>query len=103
MIAIGRQPSQSTHQPNSTAHRLNQQTTNRLARQEIERRQADTEHNRGVYYRATLRAAPASAAAAAARGIRRAADKLVLPPSVGAILMAQEAFKNGVSSCCLAR
>lgn len=55
------------------------------------------EHNRGIYFRAHLRAAPTSAAAAAARGIRRAADKLVLPPSVGAALMAQEAFRNGVS------
>jgi len=55
----------------------------------------ETEHNRGVYYRAQLQAAPTSAAAAAARGIRRAADKLLLPPSAGALLMAQEAFKNG--------
>ncbi|GBF92625.1 hypothetical protein Rsub_05239 [Raphidocelis subcapitata] len=62
---------------------------------ERERREAETEANRGVYYRAQLRAAPTSAAAASARGIRRAVDKLVLPASVGALLMAQEAFKNG--------
>jgi hypothetical protein len=64
--------------------------------QERERREAETEANRGVYFRGHFRAAPTSAAAAAARGIRRAADKLVLPASVGALLMAQEAFKNGV-------
>lgn len=45
--------------------------------------------------RVQLAAAPASADTAAARGIKRAADKLLLPPSVGASLMAQDAPKNG--------
>ncbi|KAI8477049.1 MAG: ubiquitin fusion degradation protein UFD1-domain-containing protein [Monoraphidium minutum] len=62
---------------------------------EEERRDAETEANRGVYWHAVMQAAPARAAAAAARGIKRAADKMVLPASVGALLMAQEAFKNG--------
>lgn len=44
-----------------------------------------------------LAAAPADMAAAAARGIRRAADKLVLPASAGASLTHQDASKNGVS------
>ena len=68
-----------------------------LAAEEAERERvaAEAEANRGVFFRATLQAAPTTAAAAAARGIRRAADKLVLPPSAGAALMAQEAFKNG--------
>jgi hypothetical protein len=64
--------------------------------QDRERREAETEANRGVYFRAHLQAAPTSAAAATARGIKRAVDKLVLPAGVGAVLMAQEAFKNGV-------
>lgn len=64
--------------------------------QEAERREAETEANRGVYFHAHMQAAPTSAAAAAARGIKRALDKLVLPSSVGGLLMAQEAFKNGV-------
>ncbi|KIY94126.1 hypothetical protein MNEG_13835, partial [Monoraphidium neglectum] len=63
---------------------------------EAERRAAETEANRGVFFHAQLQAAPTSAAAAAARGIRRAADKIVLPSSAGAVLMAQEAYKNGV-------
>lgn len=42
-----------------------------------------------------LAAAPVNAESIAARGIKRAADKLILPPSVGASLMSQDAPKNG--------
>lgn len=63
--------------------------------QEEERRQADLEENRGVELRVRLSAAPAAPGDAAARGIRRAADKLVLPPSVGEALLAQGAPRNG--------
>eukprot|EP00879_Flechtneria_rotunda_P005717 GHRR01006018.1.p1 GENE.GHRR01006018.1~~GHRR01006018.1.p1 ORF type:complete len:369 (+),score=168.11 GHRR01006018.1:324-1430(+) len=62
---------------------------------EDERHQQDLEENRGVYLRVQLAAAPADAELVAARGIKRAADKLILPPSVGALLMAQDAPKNG--------
>ena len=63
--------------------------------QEAERQAADLEHNRGIYLRLSLAAAPAHAASAIARGIRRAADKLTLPATVGASLMSQGAPKNG--------
>ncbi|KAF8073054.1 ufd1 [Scenedesmus sp. PABB004] len=59
------------------------------------RHAADLEENRGVSLRVSLAAAPAREGEAAARGIRRAADKLVLPPSVGAALLDQGAPKNG--------
>eukprot|EP00877_Chromochloris_zofingiensis_P011828 jgi/Chrzof1/689/Cz01g24350.t1 len=60
-----------------------------------ERHQVELEHNRGVYLHTSLQAAPADEDAAIARGIKRVADKLVLPPSNGAQLMAQDAPKNG--------
>jgi ubiquitin fusion degradation protein 1 len=63
--------------------------------QEEERHFKDLEENRGVSLRVQLAAAPASADAASSRGIKRAADKLLLPPSVGASLMSQDAPKNG--------
>uniref|UniRef100_A0A383WIE9 UBX domain-containing protein n=1 Tax=Tetradesmus obliquus TaxID=3088 RepID=A0A383WIE9_TETOB len=62
---------------------------------EEERHFRDLEENRGVSLRVQLAAAPASADAASSRGIKRAADKLLLPPSVGASLMSQDAPKNG--------
>lgn len=65
--------------------------------QEEERLQQELEENRGVSLHLQLAAAPADMAAAAARGIRRAADKLVLPASAGASLTHQDASKNGVS------
>jgi hypothetical protein len=65
--------------------------------QEEERLQQELEENRGVSLYLQLAAAPADMAAAAARGIRRAADKLVLPASAGASLTHQDASKNGVS------
>lgn len=63
--------------------------------QEEERHQQDLEDNRGVSLRVQLAAAPVDAQSVAARGIKRAADKLILPPSVGAALMDQDAPKNG--------
>lgn len=58
-------------------------------RQELEERQAALEANRGVYLKLHLQAAPADSSAALQRGIRRWRDKLTLPPSMGAALMAQ--------------
>ncbi|KAL4434646.1 hypothetical protein ABPG77_002769 [Micractinium sp. CCAP 211/92] len=68
-----------------------------LAAEEEERRQhaAELEANNGVLYRAQLAAVPAPESIAADKGIRRAADKILLPPSAGASLMAQDASKNG--------
>eukprot|EP00775_Hariotina_reticulata_P010375 gene10375-10533_t len=72
---------------------------NKLQREQAERaeqrHQQELEQNRGVALRLSLAAAPASAESVAARGIKRAADKLVLPPSAGTSLMAQDASKNG--------
>jgi ubiquitin fusion degradation protein 1 len=63
-----------------------------------QRRQEAIEHNRGVYIAATFAAAPLpAAAAAAARGIRRAADKIVLPAHLSDELMKQEAHAQGLS------
>ena len=36
-----------------------------------------TEHNNGVYFRAQLEAVPSNQAAVAARGIKRAEDKVI--------------------------
>jgi len=63
--------------------------------QEEERLQQELEENRGVSLHLQLSAAPADMAAAAARGIKRAADKLLLPPSAGASLLNQDASRNG--------
>jgi len=72
----------------------------RLALQEAEERQrieaaAELERNNGVLYHATLAAVPRDEAAADIKGIVRRADKLTLPPSARATLMAQDAPKNG--------
>jgi ubiquitin fusion degradation protein 1 len=58
-------------------------------------REAELEANNGVAYHARLQAVPVPEAAAAGRGIKRAADKLLLPPSAGASLMDQGAMRNG--------
>jgi ubiquitin fusion degradation protein 1 len=63
--------------------------------QEEERHAAELEENRGVALHLHLAAAPTDPASAAARGIKRTADKLVLPASAGASLLAQDASKNG--------
>ncbi|GFR41114.1 hypothetical protein Agub_g1756, partial [Astrephomene gubernaculifera] len=55
----------------------------------------EREHNRGVYLRVELQALPADEAAIQAKGVKRSKDKLILPPSVGADLMNQDASKNG--------
>lgn len=62
---------------------------------EEERLAQELEENRGVSLHLQLSAAPADMAAAAARGIKRAADKLLLPPSAGASLLNQSASRNG--------
>jgi ubiquitin fusion degradation protein 1 len=58
-------------------------------------REAELEANRGVWFHADLVAVAAPEALAAGRGIRRAADKALLPPSAGAALMDQGAHRNG--------
>lgn len=63
--------------------------------QEEERLAQELEDNRGVSLHLQLSAAPADMASAAARGIKRAADKLLLPPSAGASLLNQSASRNG--------
>lgn len=60
-----------------------------------ERMEELTEHNRGIYYSDLLQAVPMDEAATAAKGIRRAEDKVSLPRSVGASLMDQDAPRNG--------
>lgn len=60
--------------------------------QERERLQ---EINNGVVYWGTLQAVPAPETIALDKGIKRAADKVLLPPSVGRSLLDQGASKNG--------
>ena len=48
-----------------------------------------------MLYRAELTAVPAPDSISADKGIKRAADKILLPPSAGARLMSQDAYKNG--------
>lgn len=55
----------------------------------------DRERNRGVVWRGKLLAVPAASEIASAKGIRRAADKVLLPRSVGDNLLQQDAMKNG--------
>jgi hypothetical protein len=63
--------------------------------QELEQQQELIEHNRGVYYKAILQAVTVSDDVAVAKGIRRAADKVLLPPSASRTLLDQDASKNG--------
>lgn len=67
-----------------------------LAReQESARQEAQREHNRGVFFEATLSATLISDSAALQKGIKRWKDKVLLPPSFGNSLMEQGASKNG--------
>jgi len=68
-----------------------------LAKEEEEREELERlqEQNKGVVYRGTLQAVPAPREMAAEKGIRRCQDKILLPPSVGSLLMDQKAYKNG--------
>ncbi|KFM23005.1 hypothetical protein F751_0363 [Auxenochlorella protothecoides] len=56
---------------------------------------AELERNRGVTWRARLAAVPLPDAVAAGKGLRRAADKILLPASAGRLLMDQGAPRNG--------
>lgn len=60
-----------------------------------EQRQRQIEHNRGVLYNASLIAVPAPDSIATSKGIKRSADKILLPPSAGRLLLDQNASKNG--------
>lgn len=53
------------------------------------------EINNGVVYWGKLQAVPAPEDIASSKGIKRAADKVLLPPSVGQSLLEQHASKNG--------
>lgn len=60
-----------------------------------QQRQEDLEHNKGVSITATLTAAPLSTAVAAAKGVKRHEDKVILPASLSSELMKQRAFEHG--------
>eukprot|EP00892_Ulva_mutabilis_P004935 jgi/Ulvmu1/2813/UM142_0011.1 len=60
-------------------------------------RQADVEHNRGVCISATLTAVPMSTEIAEAKGIKRNADKIILPARLSNEFMKQNAHELGVS------
>lgn len=60
-----------------------------------ERRAAEIEANNGVVWHGLLTAVPFSTDIAKEKGIKRAGDKLLLPASVGAELMRQDAPRNG--------
>jgi hypothetical protein len=60
-------------------------------------RQADLEHNKGISITATLTAAPLSVAVAESKGVKRHADKVILPASISNELMKQRAFEQGQS------
>lgn len=60
-------------------------------------RQADVEHNRGVCICATLTAVPMSLDVAEAKGIKRHADKIILPARLSHEFMKQNAHELGVS------
>ncbi|GLC44384.1 hypothetical protein PLESTM_001591300 [Pleodorina starrii] len=55
----------------------------------------ERERNKGVFLRVELQALPADEGVALAKGVKRSKDKLILPPSVGASLLSQDASKNG--------
>jgi ubiquitin fusion degradation protein 1 len=68
-----------------------------LEREEREREERERllEVNDGVLYRGEFQPVPAPEALAKAKGIKRASDKILLPSSVGKILLDQEAHKKG--------
>ncbi|CAL5229441.1 g12764 [Coccomyxa viridis] len=65
------------------------------AEQERLKHEEAVEANNGVWWSARLRVVPLDESAAAQKGIKRGADKVLLPPSVGEDLMRQDAPKNG--------
>ena len=67
----------------------------RLEEEEREKLERLQQENNGVVCCVKLQAVPAPANVASNKGIKRAADKLLLPPSVGSTLMDQKAYKNG--------
>jgi ubiquitin fusion degradation protein 1 len=67
----------------------------RIEEEQRESREREIEANNGVIWRGKLQAVPAPEDIAASKGIKRAADKVLLPPSAGSSLLNQDAFKNG--------
>lgn len=63
--------------------------------QELDRIEALTELNQGVFYQASLQALPLDERTIATKGIRRAEDKICLPPTAGSQLINMDAMKNG--------
>ena len=80
----------------SPPHTQRPGSTQRTRPQAELRRQEQIEHNRGVYIAATLAAAPLPSGAAAARGVRRGADKISLPRHLSNELMKQSAHEQGL-------
>lgn len=75
-----------------TQRRIQEETEKR---QEEERQETMREQNRGVFFEANLIATPLPEMVALQKGIKRWRDKVLLPASVGAELMNQEASRNG--------
>jgi len=67
----------------------------RLEEEQRESREREVEDNNGVIWHGKLQAIPSPEDIAASKGIKRAADKVLLPPSAGTSLLDQEAYKNG--------
>ena len=63
--------------------------------QELARIEALTELNHGIYFQSMLQAIPIDERSIRSKGIRRADDKISLPPSVGAQLLSMDTVKNG--------
>ncbi|KAL4537224.1 hypothetical protein Ndes2526B_g04870 [Nannochloris sp. 'desiccata'] len=92
-ILAGRQRQrQEAREEEIRARRLEQL---RLEEEQRELREREIEANNGVIWRGKLQAVPAPEDIAASKGIKRAADKVLLPPSAGSSLLNQDAFKNG--------
>lgn len=68
-----------------------------LERAEEERiaHESELEQNNGVVWRNSLVAVPVPDSIVQNKGIKRAADKILLPPSAGRSLMDQNAYSNG--------
>lgn len=71
------------------------QVLERREQAQAQERERMQEINHGVVYWGELQAVPAPENVASDKGIKRAADKALLPASVGRSLLEQQAFKNG--------
>jgi len=67
----------------------------RYEEEQREHKEREIEANNGVIWHGKLQAVPSPEDIAASKGIKRAADKVFLPPSAGRSLLNQDAYKNG--------